>query len=143
MLDKCGFKHLQISRMCPRFIAVLSGFVYPPILICVQTERNQVSNPHSSSAVQPVVAIWCMCMLLAICCYVHWSALIRPNKMQQYAGIYLLNHSTCFGCPSHPSSGVHKAVTAASGTGHSICAKTYLRRGLIRPRRRKVFAQIL
>jgi len=41
--------------------------------------------------------------------------------MQQYAGIYLLqNHSTCFGCPSHLSSGVHKTVTAASGTGHSI-----------------------
>ena len=32
--------------------------------------------------------------------------------MQQYAGIYLpQNHSTCFGCPSHPSSGVHKTVT--------------------------------
>ena len=47
--------------------------------------------------------------------------LIRYNKMQQYAGIYLLqNHSTYFGCPSHPSSGVHKTVTAASGTGHSI-----------------------
>jgi hypothetical protein len=47
--------------------------------------------------------------------------LIRSNKMQQYAGIYLLqNHSTCFGSPSHPSSGVHKTVTAASGTGHSI-----------------------
>ena len=29
--------------------------------------------------------------------------LIRSNKMQHYAGIYLLqNHSTCFGCPSHP-----------------------------------------
>jgi len=41
--------------------------------------------------------------------------------MQQYAGIHLLpNYSTCFGCPSHPSSGVHKTVTAASGTGHSI-----------------------
>jgi len=40
--------------------------------------------------------------------------------MQQYAGIYLLhNPFTCFGCPSHPSSGVHKTVTAASGTGHS------------------------
>ena len=39
--------------------------------------------------------------------------------MQQYAGIYLLqNYSTCFGCPSHSSSGVHKTVTAASGTGH-------------------------
>ena len=45
--------------------------------------------------------------------------LIRSNKMQQYAGIYLLqNYSTCFGCLSHPSSGVHKTVTAASGTGH-------------------------
>jgi len=29
--------------------------------------------------------------------------------MQQYAGVYLLqNHSTCFGCLSFPSSGVHK-----------------------------------
>ena len=38
--------------------------------------------------------------------------------MQHYAGIYLLqNNATCFGCPSHPSSGVHKTVTAASGTG--------------------------
>ena len=45
--------------------------------------------------------------------------LIRSNKMQQYAGIYLLqNHSKCFGCLSHPSSGVHRTVTAASGTGH-------------------------
>jgi len=41
--------------------------------------------------------------------------------MQQYAGIYLLkNYSTCFGRPSHPSSGVHEVVTGASGTGHSI-----------------------
>ena len=49
------------------------------------------------------------------------SILIRSNDMQQYAGIYLLqNYSTCFGCPSHPSSGEHKTVTAASGTGHSI-----------------------
>jgi len=39
--------------------------------------------------------------------------------MQQYAGTYLLqNYSTCFGYPSHPSSGVHKTVTAASGTGY-------------------------
>ena len=39
--------------------------------------------------------------------------------MQQYVGIYSLkNCSTCFGCPSYPSSRVHKTVTAASGTGH-------------------------
>jgi len=55
--------------------------------------------------------------------------------MQQYAGIYLLpNHSTCFGCLSHPLSGVHKTVTAASATGYSIWATTFLQRGLIRPR---------
>jgi len=47
--------------------------------------------------------------------------------MQQYAGIYLLqNHSTCFECRSHPSSRVHKSVTAASGT-----ATTFLQRGLL------------
>jgi len=39
--------------------------------------------------------------------------------MPQYAGIYLLqNYSTCFGCPSHPSSAVHKTITVASGTSH-------------------------
>ena len=64
--------------------------------------------------------------------------------MQQYAGIYLLqNYSTCFGCPSHPSSGVHKTVTAASGTGHSVRATTYRQRGLIRPCWRKVVALTL
>ena len=60
--------------------------------------------------------------------YIHGSVhrksilrVIRSNKMQHYAGIYLLqSHSTCFGCPLHPSSGVHKTVTAASGTGRSI-----------------------
>ena len=50
--------------------------------------------------------------------------------MQQYAGIILLqNHSTYFGCPSHPSSGVHKTVTTDSGTGHSNnIATTFLHR---------------
>ena len=77
-------------------------------------------------------------------CSVHRnSILIRSNKMQQYAGIYLLqNHSTCFGCPSHLSSGVHKTVTAASGTVHSIWATTFLQRGPW-PRWRKAVVQIL
>ena len=51
--------------------------------------------------------------------------------MQQYAGIYLLQlYSTCFRCPLHPSSGVHKTVTAASGTSHIIGTTTFLQRGL-------------
>ena len=37
--------------------------------------------------------------------------------MQQYAVYILLqNHSTCFGCLPHPSSGVHKSVVTATGT---------------------------
>jgi hypothetical protein len=78
--------------------------------------------------------LWILCVLL-----------IRSNKMQQYAGIYLLpNYSRCFGCPSRPSSGVHKTVTPASDTGQSrIRVTTFLQRGLIRPRWRKVVAQIL
>jgi len=72
--------------------------------------------------------------------YVHGSVhrnsiLITSNKMWQYAGIFLLqSHSTCFGCTSHPSPGVHKTLTAASGTGHSIWATTFLQRGLISTR---------
>jgi hypothetical protein len=67
------------------------------------------------------------------------SELIRSNKMQQNARIYLLqNHSTCFGCPPHPLSGVHNTVTATSGTANSIWVTTLLQRGLIRPRWRRV-----
>ena len=47
--------------------------------------------------------------------------LIKSNKMQLYVDIYLLLiYSTCFGCPSRPSSGVHKTVVATSGTEHTI-----------------------
>ena len=50
------------------------------------------------------------------------SLLLRSNEMQEYAGVYLLQHdSTCFECLSHPSSGEHQTVTAASGTGHIMC----------------------
>jgi len=76
------------------------------------------------------------CFPALIFFYIHGSVhpdsiLIRYNKMKQYAGIYLLqNNSTCFECPSHPSSGEHKTVTAASGTGHSIWVTTFLQRGL-------------
>ena len=48
--------------------------------------------------------------------------------MQQCAGVYLLqNYTTFFGCPSHPSSGVHQTVTAAFGTGHITCQSNGLK----------------
>jgi len=36
-------------------------------------------------------------------------------------------HFTCFGCQPHPSSGVHKTVTTATGTGEA----TSLQRGQV------------
>ena len=43
-----------------------------------------------------------------------------------------------FRVSQHPSSGVIKTVTAASGTGHNTGTATSLQRGLIRPRWREV-----
>jgi len=53
--------------------------------------------------------------------------------MQQYAVWFILlqNHSTCFGCPPHPSSGVLKTVTAASGAGHNSGTATSLQLGQV------------
>ena len=67
--------------------------------------------------------------------------------MQQYAVWFILlqKHSTCFGCPPHPSSGVLKTVTAASSTGHNIGTATSLQRGQVGtwPRWREVSVPIL
>ena len=53
--------------------------------------------------------------------------------MQEYADIYLLqNYATCFGCPSHQSSGVHKSAVAASCTDHTKWGATFFKRDQIR-----------
>ena len=43
---------------------------------------------------------------------------VQRDATQSSLFIILQVHSTCFGCPLHPSSGVHKTLTTASGTGH-------------------------
>ena len=48
-----------------------------------------------------------------------------------------------FRVSQHPSSGVLKIVTAASGTGHNTGAATSLQRGPIRPRWREVAVPVL
>jgi len=58
--------------------------------------------------------------------------------MQQYADIYLLQSHYMFRVSQHPSSGVLKTVTAASGTGHNTGTATSPQRGPIRPRWREV-----
>ena len=68
--------------------------------------------------------------------YVHgsvhrWSILIivQRDATQSNLFVILRVHSTWFRCQSHPSSGVHKTVTTASGTGHNFCAALSLQRG--------------
>jgi len=48
-----------------------------------------------------------------------------------------------FRVSQHPSSGVLKIETAASGTGHNTGTATSLQRGPIRPRWREVAAPVL
>jgi len=43
--------------------------------------------------------------------------ILQWDATQSSLFIILQVHSTCFGCQPHPSSGVHKTVTTASGTG--------------------------
>ena len=81
-----------------------------------------------------VMSIYVLCFLEAW--LIRRYILIRSNKMQQYAVIYLLQiYFTCFGWPSRPSYRVHETVTAASGTG--------LIRTLIRACCRTVVAPLL
>ena len=57
-----------------------------------------------------------------------WSVLIifQPDATQSSLFIILQVHSARFGCQPHPSSGVHKTVTTASGTGHIFFLCRYL-----------------
>jgi len=46
-----------------------------------------------------------------------------PTRCNTKQSITLQVHSTCFGCQTHPSSGVHKPVTTSSVTGHIFCVQ--------------------
>ena len=57
--------------------------------------------------------------------------IVQRDATQSSLFIILRVHSTYFGCQLHLSSGVHKTVTTASGTGHIFCAATSLQRGQV------------
>jgi hypothetical protein len=71
-----------------------------------------------------------------------WSILIivQRDATQNSLFIILQVHSTCFGCQPHSSSGVHKTVTTAFGTGH-IFVQLPLSSVVKLPHWRKVAAQ--
>jgi len=68
-------------------------------------------------------------------------------KIQPYSTVcrYLFTAKSfyVFWVSQHPSSGVLKTVTAASGTGHNTGTATSLQHGLIRPRWREVAVPVL
>ena len=55
--------------------------------------------------------------------------IVQRDATQSSLFVILQVHSTCFGCQPHPSSGIRKALTTASGTSHIFCAATSLQRG--------------
>ena len=81
------------------------------------------------------------CMYLSEIFSSYIVIIVQRDATQSSLFITLQVHSTCFGCQAHPSSGVHKTVTAASDTGHIYCAATSLQRGQAWPRCREVAAQ--
>ena len=47
--------------------------------------------------------------------------IIKNQREAAFSSFYLMrDHSTCFGCSLHPSSGVHKTVVMATGTSHVL-----------------------
>jgi len=61
--------------------------------------------------------------------------IVQRDATQSSLFIILQVHSICFGCQPHPSSGVQKTVTTASGTSHAVLCSY-----LPRPRWREVAA---
>ena len=57
--------------------------------------------------------------------------IVQRDATQTSPFIILQVRSTCFGREPHPSSGVHKTVTAVSGTGHIFCAAASLQCGTL------------
>ena len=68
------------------------------------------------------------------------SILITAQRDATQSSLFIILQvrSTCFGCQPHPSSGVHKTVTTASGTGHIFSAATSLQHGQAWPRWKEV-----
>jgi len=84
--------------------------------------------------------LWAYCLKSQRLQYVYIYIVIIVQRDARQSSLFIIQqvHSTCFGCQPHPSSGVRKTVTTASGTGHIFSAATFLQRGQAWPRWREV-----
>ena len=94
-------------------------YFYEGIPLCFRTKRKieqfLVSVEHNKYCCFPRKQKKCFILII-----------VQRDATQSSLFIILQVRSTCFGCQPHPSSGVHRTVTTASGTGHIFCAATYL-----------------
>jgi len=93
------------------------------------------------SKTQEVTWGWENCVIrsytVAVLCQILFGRILRTvqrDATQSSLFTILQVSSTCFGRQPHPSAGVHKTITTASGTGHTFCAATSLQRGQARRR---------
>ena len=108
-------------------VIAASGTVHSVRATVGYSSGPELEHDHGQTGKLP----WILLCKLAVNKTKYAFILLRSNEIQQYPCVYLLQiYSTCFGCLSHPSSGIHQTVTAASGTGHSVRATTFRQRGL-------------
>jgi len=100
--------------------------LYMILLRIYTTSRTVIKRSHScfSRYTSTLRVLFCnsLNLIFTDACTsknIYWSILIivQRDATQSSLFIILQVHSTCFGCQPHPSSGVHKIVTIASGTG--------------------------
>ena len=120
MSDLLGKLSLSSADRDSRWTSVRCPLdVSPESIWTLWTNEKSLALPGIKPRISLIFVVPCIVIL-------GWR---NPNKMQQYADIYLLlNYSTCFGRPSHPSSGVRKTVVAASGTDHTIWEASLFKR---------------
>ena len=112
----------------------------PPLLLLLLLAgwMHQARRNNQSFKTELAIKFWVVPLSCKL--WDDWSVLILlhinncPTRCNTKRSIILRVQSTCFGCQPHPSSGVHKTVATAFGTGHIFCAATW-------PRWREVAAQ--
>jgi len=131
----------------PRYSRYIFTYISRVLAFCdhkspVAESCFQVGENHFSFNIK-VIWIWASCRLVEInaseevavyfytfsCTFLTkiWKIVlitVQRDATQSSLFIILHVHSTCFGCQPHPSSGIHKPVTTACGTGHIFCAAT-------------------
>ena len=80
--------------------------------------RDEIPYSHSITNSRLLVCFHYRCFVTIKCRILIINNCPKRCKTQSSLFIILQVHSTCSECQPHPSSGVHKTVTTASGTGH-------------------------